>query len=258
MLRIPLIFENMNKLLILFLIMLFPFLVNGQYDQKVSITSDIGTFKTFGTKYTESTGPLQFPNYKMGFSGNIGAQFRLGEHFSLAAGFGVMISNMWNYSPQDTDNRNYWSIEDTTTGNILAEGENYLDLHNYALYVKPKFYLLPDKKWEVYFSAGINVNWTRCLYENNYWYAMEDLGLLGPDDTEPWNDNLEESFGIGFNPGVGVEYNTGKMINFYVEAGYYFIALDETKFKDPSRVENFNAVVFNAGIRLFFIKSKDL
>jgi hypothetical protein len=233
-------------------------LVNGQYDQKISFNLDIGTFKTLGTKYTEATGPFQFPNYKMGLYSNIGAQFRLGKHFSLAADFGVMISNRWNYTTQDTDNWNYWTIEDTTTWEILAEGENYLDLHNYALSIKPKYYLLPESKWDPYFFTGINVNWTRCWYENSYWYAMEDLGLLSPDDTEPWNDYLEESFGIGFNPGFGVEYNNGQMMIFFCEAGYYFIALDENMFKDPARIENFNAFVFQAGIRLFFIKSKDL
>jgi hypothetical protein len=248
----------MKKVLILFMVLLIPILVSGQYDQKVSLTLNLGTFKTFGTKYTEDAGAMQFPNYKAGFSGNIGAQFRLGAHFSLGADFGLMISNRWNYTTESNDNWNYWSIGDTTTGEIIAEGENYLDLHNFALAVKPKYYLLPEKKWDPYFFTGINVNWTRCWYENNYWYALEDMGLLGPDDTEPWNDNLEESFGIGINPGFGVEYKTGKMINFYIETGYYFIALDETKFKDPARVENFNAFVLQAGIRLFFIKSKDL
>ena len=239
-------------------LILIQLLANAQYDQKVSLNFAIGTFKTFGTKYTEYAGPLQMPNYKMGLNGNIGVQFRLGEHLSMSADFGVMITNRWNYTTQDVDNWNYWSIEDTTTWQVLAEGENYLDLHNYSLSVVPKYYLLPEKKWNPYFFTGINVNWTRCRYENNYWYTMKDLGLLGPGDTEPWNDNLEESFGIGFNPGFGLEYNSGGMLNFFFETGYYLIALDEKKFKDSARVENLNAFMLQAGIRLYLLKSKDL
>ena len=250
--------ENMKKVIILLLVILLPLIAHAQYDQKVSINIALGAFKTFGTKYTEYTGPLQMPNYKIGLDGTIGVQIRLSDHFSLSADFAAMITNRWNYTTQDTDNWNYWSINDSITGQVIEEGENYLDLHNYSLSVKPKYYLLHDKKWNPYFFAGINVNWTRCRYENNYWTAMKDLGLLAPDETEPWNDNLEESFGIGLNPGFGVEYSTNKMVNFFFETGYYFIALDETKFTNPARVENFNAFVLQAGLRIFFIKSKDL
>jgi hypothetical protein len=248
----------MKKLLFLLQIILLPIITHAQYDQKLSFNMSLGVFKTFGTKYTEATGPLQMPNYKTGFDGNIGTQFRAGDHFSISADFGIMISNRWNYSTQDNDNWNYWTIDDTITGQVLEEGENYLDLRNYSLSIKPKYNFLPSKKWDPYFFTGINVNWTRCWYENNYWYAMKEMGRLGADETEPWNDNLEESFGAGFNPGFGVECHTGKMINFYFETSYYFIALDDSKFTSPERVENFNAFVLQAGIRLFFIKSKDL
>lgn len=248
----------MKKLMPVLLIILLPAISHAQYDQKLSFNFTAGIFKTFGTKYTEATGPLQFPNYKAGFDGNIGTQLRTGDHFSISADFGIMISNRWNYTTGDIDNWNYWTIDDTITGQVLEEGENYLDLRNYSLSVKPKYNFLPSKKWDPYFFAGINVNWTRCWYENTYWYAMRDMGRLGPDETEPWNDNLEESFGVGFNPGFGVECHTGKMFNFYFETSYYFIALDDTKFKSPERVENFNAFILQAGIRFFFIKSKDL
>jgi hypothetical protein len=248
----------MKKRLLLFSFLFIPIIAEAQYEQKVSINFAVGTFKTFGTKYTEYTGPLQMPNYKMGFAGNIGAQFKLGEHFSLAADFGVMITNRWNYITPDIDNYLYWSIEDTTTWQVLDEGENYMDLRNYSLSIKPKYYLLQDNKWNPYFSAGININWIRCWYENNYWYALERLGRLGPDETEPWNNILEESFGIGFNPGFGVEYRSGNMLHFYLETGYSFIALDKNKFTDPHRAENFNAFILQAGLRVYFIKSKDL
>jgi hypothetical protein len=247
------------KIRLLFCIFLFiQFSAEAQYDQKISMNFDAGIFKTFGTKYTEYTGPLQMPNYGMGFKGDIGAQLKLSNHLSLSADFGIMITNRWNYKTPDTENYLYWTVDDPITEQVLEEGENYLDLHNFSLCVKPKYYLAQEKKWNPYFSAGVNINWTRCWFENNYWYAMEKWDQLGPDDTEPWNDYLLESFSIGFNPGFGVECSPSSMLRFYFETGYYLIKLDRNKFTDPERVENFNAIVFQAGLRLFFIKSKDL
>jgi len=75
---------------------------------------------------------------------------------------------------------------------------------------------------------------------------------------DPSRDFLEENSGIGFNPGLGVEYSPNDRIHFYLEPGYYFIMLNEKNFKAQERVENFNAFVLTAGLRYFFIKSKDL
>jgi hypothetical protein len=249
---------NMKNVTTILLVILLPVFAHAQFDQKVSIKVALGPFKTFGKKYIDETGPLQFPNYKTGFDGTIGTQIRINKQFYLSADFSAMITNRWNYSTPDNDNWNYWIIEDTTTWQVLAEGENYLDMHNYALSVRPVYYLLPDKKWKPYIFAGITANWTRCWFENSYWQAMKDLGFLEADETEQWNDNLEESFGFGFNPGFGFEYSTGKMLNWFIETGYYFIALDETKFTDQLRVENYNAFILQAGLRFFIIKSKDL
>jgi hypothetical protein len=173
------------------------------------------------------------PNYKMGFNATGGLQYKLGESLSLSADFGIMISNNWNYRTPDKDNWLYWTIDDPNTGAVLEEGQDYLDIHNYYISVKPKYYLLKDKKWNPYFSAGININWTRAWFENNLWAAQKRRGLIPPEETVPYNDNLEESFGIGFNPGFGMEFSPGDKIHFYLETGYYFIALDKNNFKDP-------------------------
>lgn len=248
----------MKKIIFVFGFFLLPAFVLAQYEQKFSINLSAGSFKTFGQRYTEYTGPLQMPNYKLGLYINGGFQLKIGDHLSLVTGFGIMATNRWNYTTPDKDNWNYWSIDDTITGQVIEDGENYLDLRNFSISIKPVYYLIPGKKWNPYFLTGINLNWTRAWYENNYWYAMQRLGLLCPDDTGPCNDNLEESFGIGFNPGFGVEYSPGDKMHFYFETGYYFIALDKNNFKDPSRVENYNAVIFQVGCRLNFIKSKEL
>ncbi|MCX6333597.1 MAG: hypothetical protein NT092_04745 [Bacteroidia bacterium] len=245
-----------HKILILGFL-LFPLLLHAQYEQKIGFDLAAGGFKTFGKEFTEYTGPLQMPNYKTGISANGGIQLKISEHFSLAADFGIMITNGWNYRTPDKDDWLHWSIDDTLTGETV-EGEDYLDLHNFSISIKPKYYLLPGKKWDPYLSAGINLNWTRSWFENNLWATQFKRGLLPPEDITPYNDNLEESFGIGFNPALGVEYGPFSMLHLYLETGYYFIALDKNNFKDPSRVENFNAVVFKVGCRLYFIKSKEL
>jgi opacity protein-like surface antigen len=248
----------MKKFALLILTLLIPLFSNAQFNQKVSINLAPGVFKTFGTKFSEATGPYQMPNYLMGFAGNAGVQFGFGEHFSLTAEFGIMISSRWNYETPDKENWLSWTVNDPVTDEVLEEGEDYLDLYNYAVSIKPKFYLLNSKKWNPYLFAGININWTRCWFENNLWYAMEEWDQLAPGDTEPWNYNLQENFGIGFNPGFGVEFNPGGRMHFFMETGYYFITLKEENFTDPALAQNFNAFQLQAGIRLNFLKVKDL
>jgi hypothetical protein len=248
----------MKKKIIVLGFFLFPTLLFAQYEQKISINLSLGGFKTFGNRFTEYTGPLQMANYKMGSAVNAGLQFKIGEHFSLSAEFGIMRSTRWNYPTQDKDNWLYWTINDPITDAVLEEGEDYLDIYNYSIAVKPKIYLQPGKKWNSYLFAGANINWTRCWFENNLWAAMDRRNLLAPDDTEPYNDNLEQNFGLGLNPGLGIEYSPNDRFHFYVETGYYFISLKKENFKDPAREENFNAVLFQVGLRMNFIKSKEL
>ena len=135
---------------------------------------------------------------------------------------------------------------------------NYLDIFNYSLGIKPIYYLSQGKKWKPFLFAGVNFNLTRAWYEDTQWIKLEELNMLLPDDTGPYNENLEENYGIGFNPGLGLEYFPKDRIMFSLSTGYYFIKLKEENFKSPSRVENFNAFVIQAGLRLYFIKSKDL
>lgn len=249
----------MKKILILIFALLVPAILNSQYNQKLSINLSLGTFKTFGEKYTEDGGAMQFPNYLPGFAGNAGIQLKLGEHFSITGEFGLMFTTRWDYkaSPDDESSL-HWTVNDPVTGEVLESGENYLDFFNYAFLVKPKLYLLREKKWNPYFFTGVTINITRCWFENNLWYAMKEWGQVPPEETEPWSDILQENTGIGINPGLGLEFTPANMVHIYLETGYYYISLKEENFTDPSRVENFNAFVIQAGIRINFLKSKDL
>lgn len=247
----------MKKKILLFFMFLIPLASSAQFDQKISINFNAGIFKTFGKKVGEYE-PMQMPNYGMGFSANGGVQFKISERFSLAAEFGMMSSHKWDYHEGDNNSYLYWSINNATSGELLEEGYDYLDIHNYSIGIKPVFYLLKDKKLNPYIYSGINVNLTNAWFENNLWTALKKWDMLPPDDTGPYNGNLEKNFGIGFNPGLGLEYKPGSRMSVYLSSGYSFIKLNKKNFKSPSREENFNAFVLQAGLRIAFIKTKDL
>ena len=247
----------MKKYILLLSFLLIPVFLTAQFEQKIGVELSAGGFKTFGKRYSQTEGALQMPNYKVGLYASGGLQFKLGDHFSLAVSFGMMATDGWNYRTSDKANYLSWSADDTIPGKLI-EGEDYLDFRNYSISIKPKYYLSPGKKWNPYFFTGININWTRAWFENNLWAARFSRGLLEPNDTIPYNDYLEESFGIGFNPGFGVEYSPSGRFHFYVETSYYFISLNKNKFKNPAREENLNAAILQFGCRWYFIKSKEL
>jgi opacity protein-like surface antigen len=247
----------MKKCLLLFSFLLLSILAAAQFEQKISLNLAGGVFKTFGKKVGEYE-PMQMPNYGMGFSANLGLQFKIVEQFSLSVEFGYMSSHRWDYHEGDNNSFLYWSILDSITFDLLEEGYNYLDIHNYSIGIKPKLYLTQGKKWNPYLFAGVNINWTRAWFENSWWIAADNLGYLPKDDTGPYNGNLEQNFGLGFNPGFGIEYSPGDKISFNLSSGYYLIMLNKNNFKSPSREEHFNAFVLQAGVRYNFIKSKDL
>jgi opacity protein-like surface antigen len=247
----------MKNLFILISFLLAPLFLSAQFEQKIGIDLSVGGFKTVGATGTDDM-PMQMPNYKPGFSANGGLQFKISKHFSLTAEGGIMFSKRWAYKGEDFVNDLTWVINDTITGALLAEGEDYLDIFNYSFGLRFKYYFLPEKKFDPYIFAGVNVNRTRSFFDNTEWAAYKKLGWLAADDTIPGNDNLEQSFGFGINPGLGVEYSPNDKLHFYLESGYYLISLDKKSFTDALREENFHAIRLQVGVRLNFIKSKEL
>jgi opacity protein-like surface antigen len=248
-----------SKILILVFIFL-SMLSNAQFEQNISLDFKAGIFKTFGSKLADLEGyiPLQMPNYKTGFSANGGVQFKINNRLFLSAEFGIIISEKW-YFAGEYSSSNYlsWSFTDTITGDYYT-GENSLGLINFNLGIKPKYYLLTGKKLNPYFFAGVNINLTRSNYEDTQWNKMKQLDYLPPWDTGPGKCFLENNFGIGFNPGIGIEYTLNDRIHFDLEPGYYLIFLKKENFAYPERSENFNAFVFQAGLRYYFVKTREL
>jgi len=250
----------MKKLVFLVPLLLITLQAHSQFEQNVSINITSGIFKTFGKKLAEVEGyvPSQMSNYKMGFSANGGVQFKISKRFSLSAEFGLMLSEKWYHKGEYSD-RSWlsWNFTDTINGEYYA-GENNLDIYNYSLVIRPKYYLLPAKKLNPYLFTGININWTRANYEDTEWKTKNELNYLPLDDIGPGKCFLKKNCGIGFNPGVGVEYSPNDRLHFYLESACYFIMLNKLSFEYPERAENFNAFILQAGLRLYFIKSKEL
>lgn len=240
-----------------FFLLFIPILLHAQYEQQISLTFAAGTFKTFGYKFGDVE-PMQMPNYGMGLSANGGLEFRINDRLSLSAEIGIMLTQSWSYIDSDGNNYQSWTIHDSITNAVIAEGENYLDLYNYSLSIKPEYYLLQGKKWNPYLFVGVTINLTNAYFEDQGWMELDKLNLLPPDDTGPSDGFLEKNIGIGFNPGVGVEYSLNEKMKFYLHSGYYFIALNSGNFKTPTRQEHFHSLILQVGTRIYFIKTKDL
>jgi Outer membrane protein beta-barrel domain len=254
------------KTRILFLFILFlPEIILAQFEQKLSVNISAGSFKTVGPKTfapeyaPEEREPLQMPGFRPGYLGNAGIQYNMNRHLSLCADLIFMYSGNWYYKKKEGGNWFDFQIyQNDTTDVLLAEGSNELTLMNISLGFAPKYYLLPGKKFNPYIFTGITFNYTKSVFSDNYWKARRDFNMLAPDDTGPSNDYLEKNSGIGFNPGVGVEYHLSDKFGFYISAGYYFVQLKMENFKAECRKENLHSINLQGGIRFSFLKSKEL
>jgi len=256
----------MKKLTITAAILLMALLLNAQFEQKMSISLSAGAFKTIGTKTylpewasdPDEWEPYQMPNYRPGISINGTLQLNINRHFSLGIDVGYMHIGSWFYDNGENVNCLHYSVYDTIADELLAEGENKLDLTNISIGLVPRYYLYPWEKFSFFIFAGLNLNLTKAEYQDNEWLADQEYGMLDPDDTGPWDPYLEKNTGLGITSGFGAEYDLNDKIGFYLSAGYHYILLDEKNFKTPEQVENFQALFLHAGIRLSFLKSKKL
>jgi len=247
----------MKKRIFILGFFLLPAFVYAQFEQKVSFNLSVGSFKTFGKEMGKyDYDPMQMPHYKPGIIAETGIQLNLSRRFSVMAGVSVMYAPKWSFMIGDYDYLHY-QISDTITEEVLAEGINKLNLFNFCIGIYPKCYLLPVKKWNPYIFAGLNYNFTRAEYTDNYFVDAGKVNYL-PSDYTPYSPFLENSSGIGFIPGAGIEYTSSDKFGFTLSAGYSLILLKEENFKSEYLVGNFNAILLQAGIRFSFLKSKDL
>jgi opacity protein-like surface antigen len=182
----------------------------------------------------------------------------ISRHFSLGLDAGYMHAGSWFYDAFEGENCLHYSICDTITEEILAEGENELNLTNMSIGLIPKYYFYPGENLSLFLFAGLNINFTKAEYQDNEWQDSKKLGLLDPEDIAPWDPYLEKNTGLGVISGLGMEYDLNDKLGFYLSAGYHYIFLNKKNFKTADRAEKFHAINFQAGIRLSFLKSKKL
>ncbi len=243
-----------------------PLMAAAQFEQKVSVSFSGGVFSTIGPKLwmpdwgsvEEDKEPHQIANYKPGFSGTLGIQYNLNRHFSFQADVGIMHSGDWFYDIYDGHNYTGWAIWDPVTDELLAEGFNELTMLNVGVGLTPKYYLLPGKKLNPFLYAGLSINFTSTTFEDNEWQALHDHGLLDPDDSGPDRAYIENNTGLGLHPGLGIEFSINDNIGFHILTGYYLILLSEENFYVPEQHENLNAIILQSGLKLSFLKSKDI
>jgi len=246
---------------------------SGQFEQKVSLNFAGGIFKTFGPKTyipdwasgPEDKEPHLMPHFETGWAINGGVQFNINRHFSLLADIGFMYSGYWYYDPSDPndpeDDYNYLYFEiyeDTIDYVVAASGEDELNLFNLHIGFTPKYYFLPGKKFNPFVFAGININYTNVQFIDRQYEAYDQLGRLeeyGESETAAW---MDKSFGLGFFPGAGIEYNLNDNLGFFLHAGYYLVFLNKSEFQYPEEEENLQAFKLQLGVRFSFWKSKDL
>lgn len=244
------------KILFLFFIFFFSVL-EAQFEQKMSINFSIGGFKTFGYDMGENEyDPLQMPHYKPGIMIDAGFQYNFSRRFSIMASTGIIYSGGWAFKIGDTDYLHY-TITDSITEETLAEGTNKLNLFNFSVGIYPKFYLFPSKKWNPYIFAGLNFNSTHAKFTNNWYKDADKVDYLAPEDTD-YNPFLEKNTGLGCIPGIGIEYSISDKLKLTLASGYSLILLKGENFPNQLVTENFNAFFLQAGVRLSFLKTKNL
>lgn len=252
----------------LFLFLILPVAAAAQFEQKVSVNLSGGMFTTFGPKtwmpdwgsLDEDREPHQIANFSPGYALSAGVQYNLNRHLSFQVDGGFMYTGKWYYNDYEDHNYTEWAIwhPDELIDTLMAEGNNELTLKNIGFGLTPKYYLLPGKRVNPFVFLGLSVNYTTTTFEDNEWAAYRDLGMLEPDDSGPDGPYMAKNTGVGLNPGVGIDISLHENVAFNLLAGYYFIYLQEKNFYVPEQNENLHALVLQAGIRLSFLKSKNM
>jgi opacity protein-like surface antigen len=257
----------MNRIIIIIaVLLLIPADLFAQFQQKVSLNLSAGIFNTLGEKtYMPDWGtsgddrePFQMSNYRPGLSATLSIQYNINRRISVMAELGYMNTASWKYTAYEDVNYLDWEIYDTLTDELLRSGSNSLTMTGMAFGFGVKYYILSGRKVSPFLLASVEYTSIKAEYTENEWQALDELGMLDPDDTEPWNPWLEKNRGFGINPGAGMEVNFSDRIGIFLICSYRFISMKEENFKMPEQQENFHAVNFQCGIKFSFWKSREL
>lgn len=261
----------MQHLFLLFVLCLSGTQLYSQFEQQLSVNLSAGVFNTIGPSdylpedvyNTDISDPTLIPNFKVGFSFSAGLQYNLSRHLSIEATFGINSSSHWYYDPSDasSDPHNFLHYEilaDTVNYTLLASGDNELFLTNLVFGIAPRYYFRPGKKFNPYFFAGINISLLDVHFENNELSALRNLGKEDEYEINPVELWHGYSTNMGFNTGAGMEYAVGDNLGLFLQARYLFAGLKESEYGGQSEHANYNSIEIHLGVRISFLKSKDL
>ncbi len=244
--------------------------IQAQFEQKLSVNLSGGLFKTVGAKYflpDWSTGdyrePALMPNFNAGFSFGGSFQVNINRHLSLEAYMGIMISNRWYFNPagevDEPFNYLYYEVyADTIDYIVVFSGENDMTLTNLVVGLAPKYYFLPGNKLNPFVFAGITYNVTHVNFIDNEYEAFKEQGVLDEWEGGDINNWFSDHAGLGMSVGTGVEYGINDNIGLFAQAAYYFIPLKEEAFIYDTKYADFHSINIHLGVRISFLKSKDL
>jgi hypothetical protein len=258
--------------------------VSAQFENKVTFNFALGTIKPIGVKeYIYKTNnqqyvntwlmPFLFSNFSQGFTFTGGAQFNINRYFAIGTGVGVERIGSWKY--MDTYSWNgtqveidFLSWELTNEGTVLKQGVNELNLYNLSIGVFPRINLAYGKKLNPYLFVEITFNYTDINYIDKRRDAWISLG--GSEQSyDDWYNSLtspsafrhtpQSSFGIGLYPGFGFDLNVTKNFGLFLQGGYSFISINKADLEEANlEPENFNNIKVEVGVKVSFLRSKDI
>lgn len=245
--------------------------LHAQFEQKLSLNLTGGYFNTIGWSEWEPdyggagfTEPTLMPNFRGGPSFSAGIQYNFSRHLSLEFQVGYSYSPSWyyDYSDDESDPFNYLYYEiyqDTIEYNVIESGENEMDMFNFHLGLAPRYYFRPGSLVNPYLLAGITFTITDYYFQNNEEEAFRALGRL---EEYEQNDQLIHWFewhtSMGFMAGAGVEFAFSDYLGLVVQTGYHYIPLKEEAFYDENKQSDYHDLYFHLGVRISFLKSKEL
>lgn len=256
----------------------------AQFENKVTFNFSLGAIQPIGAKeyiyqsnnlHYENTFlmPYLFSNYKQGFTFTGGVQFNINRFFSVGTGIGVERIGNWEFTESYTWNderieRDFLSWTITSGETLLEEGVNELSLYNLSIGVFPRINLAYGKKVNPYVFAEITFNYTDINYLNKQRVAWIDLGETVGDYDE-WYSSLtspaafkntpQSSFGVGLYPGMGIDFNISQNLGIFLQGGYSFISINKSDLEEANlEPENFKTIKVELGVKVSFLRSKDI
>lgn len=269
--------------------------VFSQFEQKFTLNFTIGYIRPVGeneytnikTRYpnrfylVDGTGTTEFAyiypyvmsNFDPGILLSGGVQYNINRRISIAANIGYF--NLWSWSYEysyldlDFDTEPVvedwlaWEISNWDLGDededyeVVESGEDEYNLFNLSFGIAPKVYLLPGSSFNPFLFSEFNFDYTSLNYDDKETEAYTSYGI--EPEWNPLTEMIDKSIGYGVYPGAGVDISLSDNLGMYVQGGYSIIFINSSEMEDNGlEPENFKTIRVEAGIKISFLKSKNL